>query len=509
MNNGDKPLPYSEDAEKGVLCSLILEPRLAGEIRSQVRTDYFYNPANKYLYQAVLKLLDCGKAVKTSQIDFELLASHLSGTKHPSSGTWLDEIGQRAGLLEIFNHVPTAANWAYYADEAKEKWARREKILDCRRQEQAALNLQAPPSEWDPDGSYLGAVIPRKLKGASFLNFSERKIDESKTLLGDRYLCQGGGLFIVAPSGHGKSVLTAQAAIELACGLPAFGIRPSRPLKSMIIQAEDDDGDIIEMAQIVNHLELGPDQRKQVGNNTHVEFVNDVTGDEFLKLCDGFLSQRRADLLWINPYTAYLGADIKDDGANTHFLRNGLNPILTAHDCGAVVLHHTPKTNFRDTTSWKPSDWMYSGAGAAVLTNWARAYLAIDPCEDQGVYKFIAAKRGNRIGWGDCFPVFEQIWAHNTEGKLLWVPANQHQIAAVKAKGQNGPEDLLPLIPFIDPIIQERLFLLAKEKRSLGVNKVRGFLKILIEDGKIKNEKIKRQGTRSGIGYVRAAGECL
>jgi hypothetical protein len=66
-----------------------------------------------------------------------------------------------------------------------------------------------------------------------------------------------------------------------------------------------------------------------------------------------------------------------------------------------VIIHHTPKTNFRDTTEWKPSDWMYSGAGAAVLTNWARAYLVIDPCETHGLYKFIAAKRGKRIGWGD------------------------------------------------------------------------------------------------------------
>src|SRR6266699_3547483 len=50
----------------------------------------------------------------------------------------------------------------------------------------------------------------RKLAGASFLNFSKRTIDESKTLLGNRYICRGGGAFIVAPSGQGKSVLVAQ-----------------------------------------------------------------------------------------------------------------------------------------------------------------------------------------------------------------------------------------------------------------------------------------------------------
>jgi hypothetical protein len=112
----------------------------------------------------------------------------------------------------------------------------------------------------------------RELRGASFLDFAKRKIDESKTLLGKRYLCRGGGMFAIAPSGSGKSVFAAQAAIELACGLPAFGIRPSQPLRSFIIQAEDDDGDIIEMARIVDHLELTQEQRKLVGSNTHVEF---------------------------------------------------------------------------------------------------------------------------------------------------------------------------------------------------------------------------------------------
>jgi RecA-family ATPase len=81
---------------------------------------------------------------------------------------------------------------------------------------------------------------------------------------------------VVAPSGHGKSTFAAQASIQLACGLPAFGIKPPRPIRSFVIQSEDDDGDITEMAQIIDHLELSTDQRKMVADNTHIEFVNDV-----------------------------------------------------------------------------------------------------------------------------------------------------------------------------------------------------------------------------------------
>jgi RecA-family ATPase len=298
---------------------------------------------------------------------------------------------------------------------------------------------------------------PRLLKGASLFQYSQREINHLNTLLGKRYLCRGGGLFIVAPSGHGKSVFTAQAAIELGCGLTTFGIpNPNGPLKSLIIQSEDDEDDITEMSKIIDHLELDKKQRELVDQNTHVEFVNDLIGTDFLDACNSFLNQWKADILWINPYTAYLGGDIKDDGVNTRFLRNGLNPILTSHCCGGAIIHHTPKTNNRDTTDWKPSDWMYSGAGAAVLTNWARAYLVIDPCEIHGVYKLIAAKRGKRIGWGDAFPVYETYWAHSRqEDTLLWQPADSDQIASTQAAPEKTPDDLLKLIPVLDPLLQK------------------------------------------------------
>jgi hypothetical protein len=342
----------------------------------------------------------------------------------------------------------------------------------------------------------------RQLCGASLLKFSERQIDNSKTLLGNRYLCVGSGLFIVAPSGIGKSVLTAQAAIEFACGLPSFGINPSRPLKSLIVQAEDDEGDLIEMSKIIDHLKLNEEQKQLVDQNTHAEFVNDVTAFAFLNVLDQFLIQWPADIVWINPYTSYLGADIKDDGANSSFLRNGLNPILTKRNCAAIVVHHTPKTNFRDTSQWKPSDWMYSGAGAAVLTNWARAYLVLDPCDTHGLFKLIAAKRGKRIGWGDRVPGFEQFFAHSTEpGQLLWLPATQDEITADRQNSKKTPGDLLRLVPVLDPILQEAFFQLASEK-GFGEKKSREFIKILLHDGKVHEHQIPRPGKKPAKGYA-------
>jgi hypothetical protein len=62
---------------------------------------------------------------------------------------------------------------------------------------------------------------------------------------------------------------------------------------------------------------------------------------------------------------------------------------LTTNGVAAIFIHHTPKTTNRDTSEWEETEWMYSGSGVAGITNWARAYIAIDPRKGApGVYKF-------------------------------------------------------------------------------------------------------------------------
>jgi RecA-family ATPase len=352
----------------------------------------------------------------------------------------------------------------------------------------------------------------RKLQGCSLAELVHQTPSEEDTLLGNRYLCRGGGMLIVAPSGHGKSVLSCQAAIEWGVGRASFGIKAARPLRTLIVQAEDDRGDCIEMSQIVRHLEITGDKFDLLKRNVWLEPVNDVTGFAFIQVLDGFLVQYPADIVIINPLTAYLGADDKDTKAATLFLRNWLNPVLGEHNCAAIIIHHTPKTNFASTDGYKPSDWMYRGAGAATITNWARAILVIDPGKTPGVYRFIAAKRGKRIGWGLDQPVFETYWAHCHElHKLLWVPANEAEIKAeAKTHRDVQASDLLPFIPGPDeePVIIEQIIDAARGK--IGEKKVRSFIKVLLADKNIDAIEIKRQRARPERKYTRKAvpGSC-
>ena len=493
MNSGDKPLPYSEDDEKGVLCSLILSPIETGDLcaRQNLKPEYFYAPAHRIIYETQLKWKGIG-AIELAWLKEEL-----------KKRGKLEEVGGPEFLLQLSSFVPTAANAQYYINGVREKYVLRElvEVVIKSPEQSREADIKAVLADLEPDIREIihGTNGGSPLKGASLLDYSQRRVNDDDTLYGDRYVCRTAGAFIFAPSGIGKSVIVVQAAIEGAIGRVSFGIKPARPLRSLIIQAEDDEGDTIEMAQIVDHLKLSEPQKKLVGENTWMEFVNDSTGHAFIRVVDRFLQKRPADVVWINPYSSYLGSDIKDDKANALFLRNWLNPVLTKHRCAAVIVAHTPKTNFRDTSEWKPSDWMYAGAGAAVLTNWARAVLVVDPTETHGVFRFIAAKRGQRIGWDG----FEQYWAWSRDdGKLLWVPADRDQIALAKENAKSQPDDLLNLIPVLDPISQDRLYQIASEK-GIGEKKIRRFLKILEEEGKIHRHKLPRDGSKAAVGYAK------
>ena len=189
----------------------------------------------------------------------------------------------------------------------------------------------------------------------------------------------------------------------MSLGREAFGIKPARPLRVLVIQAEDDRGDLNEMAVgVTEGLKLTNREIALCKERCHFVFENSRTGMEFINYTVApLLEQGQYDLVIINPLQAYLGGDVKDVEKTVLFLRNGLNPLLTKFGVGLILVHHTPKIIFRgDTTEWRASDWMYAGAGAADITNWTRAAVVIDPTMNPQSLQIHRrqARRTHRVG---------------------------------------------------------------------------------------------------------------
>jgi 5S rRNA maturation endonuclease (ribonuclease M5) len=109
-------------------------------------------------------------------------------------------------------------------------------------------------------------------------------IFEKDNVLGNRFLCIEGTMLVIGQSDIGKSSLSMQQDICFALGRSAFGIKPRRPLRILTIQAENDDGDLAEMARgVCDHLGLSAEEKRQVDRNVIYIKEKSKTGVEFLR----------------------------------------------------------------------------------------------------------------------------------------------------------------------------------------------------------------------------------
>ena len=106
----DRQLPQSLEAEKAILCSLLLLPETCDEVALLVREEDFLSDANQKIYRRLMAMHDDGVAV-----DIMLLIQQLR-----DSGEY-EAVGGAAYLAEISETVATAAHAEYYAKIVHEK----------------------------------------------------------------------------------------------------------------------------------------------------------------------------------------------------------------------------------------------------------------------------------------------------------------------------------------------------------------------------------------------------
>jgi hypothetical protein len=276
---------------------------------------------------------------------------------------------------------------------------------------------------------------------------------------------------------------------------PCFGIRPARALRILLIQAENDDGDLFEMFDgVCRGLGLTDDERSKSGEAILFHSENKLAGQPLINnVIEPLCSTHKPDLVILDNALSYTPGDTKDAAIVGDFLRRGLNPVMTKHGCAVFLLHHTTKAKAEGPVSTQ--DLLYSGAGSIEWTNWARAVLSIET-KGNGVYRLHAPKRGYRIGWRDADGqgVLDTFIRHSRlPGMICW-----HEIDAAEAEtaGKTGKSkfDLLAHVPTAGALPQSVLF----EKASasgIGQKKTRAFLDELIGDGTLHCWHVKRPGT--------------
>ncbi len=241
-----------------------------------------------------------------------------------------------------------------------------------------------------------------------------------------RFIGRGGSLLLVGPSGIGKSTLSSSIVMHAAAGVAWNGITFRKPQKVLVIQAENDKGDLAEMIRGALRAS-GFNRKTEAIARQNLVWIqeNTRTGSEFTKWLEEIIRETAADIVLIDPLLSYVGDDISQQKVASAFLRNGLQPILKSTGVIMIIVHHTGKPS-KDPNAfkgWSDSDFSYLGLGSSDVTNWARAIAVFSPCGvNSGVFRFLITKRGTRAGMIDEFTSepATSIYLKHSERGLGW-----------------------------------------------------------------------------------------
>lgn len=120
LSDINRALPYSDDAEKGVLSCFLQNPvDLLADARESLPSDTFYHPVNRQVYE---ELQTFANRPDQKALDLVTFSQHLI-----DKGL-MDKIGGPAFLAELLSFVPTPAHYPYYRGIMRDKWMLRRVI---------------------------------------------------------------------------------------------------------------------------------------------------------------------------------------------------------------------------------------------------------------------------------------------------------------------------------------------------------------------------------------------
>jgi RecA-family ATPase len=217
-------------------------------------------------------------------------------------------------------------------------------------------------------------------------------------------------MLIVGQSGTGKSSLMMQAAVLWCMGRDFFGIKPTKALRAVVLQAENDAGDISEALQdVIAGAYLDSDEKATLRDHLAIYRDTVSTGTTFTAALRQLIIDQRADIVFIDPLLSFAGIDVSDQEQASKFLRHDLAPILLETGAVLVAMHHTgkPKTS-ADKEGHTVADLAYAGLGSSEFTNWFREVAVLFRCQgEEPIYKFGLTKRRGRAGLKDSTGQFK------------------------------------------------------------------------------------------------------
>jgi hypothetical protein len=432
-------LPYSADAEKGLLSAYLQDPPGVAELcRHSNMYDAFYAPAHRIVYETISELVGSGTGV-----DFVTVTQVLNDRAK------LDEVGGREFINELLTFVPTPAIAKYYVEIVLEKAQLRKLILSCNQLATMATDTTASSTELLEKAEAEIAEIKGASNGTSdsseemtvgeLLEFNREK--DERSVLGNRWQTRGDSLLISGPTGIGKSSFATQAVITWCLGRSLFGISTAGKLRVLVIESENNRGDLaIAFQDCCDRMKLTDSEIMELKERLTFVRQCSLTGPAFVHELRRLIRKHRPDIVLIDPLFSYLGGDASSQEVMSKFLRNQLQPILNETGVILVVIHHTSKPP-KDAVNTPNEGFAHRSFGSVELLNWAREIVTFVPRKwDQRIFSLEFRKRSRQAGISDLNgqPTYELFLKHSTDG-VVWESCNQDDIQELTEKPGGRP----------------------------------------------------------------------
>lgn len=512
INRDLQPPPHSPPSEKTVLSVwwMIAEKR---EIikRSGVCPEWFHIPAHRIMW---------GILSENPNADHPFVIQQLTDAGN------LEKVGGPSILAELMNYSPFAGSLDLHLEVLRKKFIARKALARAR---DLIEEIQSEPEDIEKAVSDASVDIGKSVRHARIDGIMTTKQifdfdiqDDQSSLIGyqNRFLGKSGSWIIAGPSGIGKSTFTTGFLLCASCGAPWHGITFRHPMRVLVVQAENDEGDLKEMLEgAYKAAGLSRERLVTTTENLFWKRMSTLTGDEFVRWLEMAIVEARADLVHIDPILAYVGDDISLQSVASHFFRNLIQPVLDRTGAIMTAVHHTGKTSTdsKSRENWSESDFAYLGFGSSELTNWARAVGVLVPWgKDTGLFRFLIAKRGKRAGMINAYTKERatSILLQHAETGMGWVQAPEPEMEE-KPRNQGARpkltvDDIMPYVTKYDsPVNKKELTRDLERDFHVSYKTAREKIDSMIHSGalKIHSTDARKEGGYPVVWLVKGGGE--
>ncbi|GAB4159923.1 MAG: replicative DNA helicase [Planctomycetaceae bacterium] len=418
--------PHSEDAEKSVLGSILIDPceLVFDDVAAIISPDDFYVPRHQTIYRAICELI-----ADNVPVDAVTLGESL---EHDDQ---LEEIGGYLYLEELVKFVPHSAHAEYYAKIVHEKADVRRALRKAQHFTRAAYERQNEPEQLQADFPEFFSGSQRENRFTFFTAGELSELEFHTNYFVDGILAAGGIPSIMAGSFKTlKTSIGMDLAISIATGSPFLGtFEVLNQAKVAILNGESGMKNLQNLAFRVCDSKgwyLGAlKDRLLISDN----LPNLADGRDMAEL-RRFVEKNKIELLVVDPvYLAMRSVQANDSGSMFRMgdMLEPLSKIGQDTGCTPLIVHHNKRAASNLYEPAELSDIAWAG-----FAEWAGQWILLSRRE-----KYDADSDGEHRLWltaGGRDGHSTNVAVDVTEGRLSDQGGRRWQVDVESASGSGG-----------------------------------------------------------------------